>query len=212
MCGVYCEEDDDRVCAACKSEKKNHYCPECAAKWADEAFAAVRMVKADEIDRLTRENADLRARLADAEKVIADYTATIREHMAAEKAAKATNGEPMAWAVFLPKGEMYDYAVFPHSEDAKQHAESLDADEEEGPEPRGVIPLYADVSGAIAAAEKARDEQADAVRVLAAEVYAAWEWNDAFPWNRPDTWDHATAEAVRNNPTAAAAVKEAVNG
>ncbi len=58
-------------------------------------------------------------------------------------------------------------------------------------------------------AEKARDEQAEAVRVLAAEVDAAWEWNDAFPWNRPDTWDHATAEAVRNNPTAAAAVKEA---
>lgn len=108
------------------------------------------------IDRLTRENADLRARLEKAELVIADYTATIREHMAAEKAAKATNGEPMAWAVFLPKGEIYDYAVFPHSEDAKQHAELLDADEEEGTEPRGVMPLYADVSGAIAAAEKAR--------------------------------------------------------
>mgnify|MGYP003435645552 CR=1 FL=1 len=92
---------------------------------------------------LARENADLRAKLANAEQVIADYTATIREYMAAEKAAKATRGEPMAWMVFLPKGEEYDYAVFPHVEDAKQHAELLDADEEEGAEPRGVIPLYA---------------------------------------------------------------------
>lgn len=115
------------------------------------------------IDDLTRENADLRARLAEAEKVIADYTATIREHMDAEKAAKATNGEPMAWAVFCPEGDEYDYAVFPTREDARLHAELLDADEEEGTEPRGVIPLYADPSGAIAAAEKARDEQAEAV-------------------------------------------------
>ena len=175
--------------------------------------------------------ADLRARLADAEKVIADYTATIREHMAAEKAAKATNGEPMAWAVFLPKGEMYDYAVFPHSEDAKQHAESLDADEEEGPEPRGVIPLYADVSGAIAAAEKARDEQAvgcffcrdcDAVRceqaVLAPLRHIAEQAGKRNWWNVMCTileLHRAAIQAMNrdiNNPTAAAAVKEAGNG
>ena len=85
VCGVYCEEDDDRVCAACKSEKKNHYCPECAAKWADEAFAAVRMVKADEIDRLTRENADLRAKLADAEKARGEQAEALRQAVASCK-------------------------------------------------------------------------------------------------------------------------------
>jgi len=108
--------------------------------------------------RMEKENAELRARLANAEQVIADYAATIREYMAAEKAAKATHGEPMAWMVFLPKGDEYDYAVFGHVEDAKQHAELLDADEDEGTEPRGVIPLYADPSGAIAAAERERDD------------------------------------------------------
>mgnify|MGYP002132221956 FL=1 len=219
MCGVYCEEDDDRVCAACKAEKKNHYCPECAAKWADEAFAAVRMVKADEIDRLTRENADLRARLANAEKVIADYTATIREYMAREKAATATHGQPMAWAVFLPKGEEYDYAVFGHVEDAKQQAEILDADEEEGAEPRGVMPLYADPGNAIASAEKACDEQAEAVRVLAAECEMSRvcvEPDPIYGWDEPrHLADHymdwrelgKMREQTDANPIAAAAVE-----
>lgn len=96
VCGAYCEEDDDRVCAACKAEKKNHHCPECAAKWADEAFAAVRRVKADEIDCLTRENADLRAKLEEAVILAGDAAseaAQAKRMLAATEKAHDTQAE-----------------------------------------------------------------------------------------------------------------------
>ena len=89
-------------------------------------------------------HSDHAAELARVEAVVSDYAEQIREYQSRAKAAEATHGAPMAWAVFLPKGEEYDYAVFPHVEAAKQHAEILDADEEEGTEPRGVMPLDGD--------------------------------------------------------------------
>lgn len=175
VCGVYCEEDDDRVCAACKAEKKNHYCPECAAKWADEAFAAVRMVKADEINRLTRENADLRARLAavtkDRDNELADNTG-------------------LALKIAAVSEELDNFKAIASRETSRR----LEA-------------------------EKARDEQAEAVGVLAKEL--RW-WADCADELHTCHVDNLPCEAcenirrlnaatreTQNNAVAAAAVKEA---
>jgi hypothetical protein len=48
----------------------------------------------------------------------------------------------------------------------------------------------------------------EAVRVLAAEVNAAWQWNDSDD-TILKTWPDATSAAVRNHPLASAAVKKA---
>ncbi len=57
----------------------------------------------------------------------------------------------------------------------------------------------------LAAAEKARDEQAEAVRVLAAEVHSWWVAMDVDP----DDEEEGETFNVWHNPIAAAAVKEA---
>ena len=51
----------------------------------------------------------------------------------------------------------------------------------------------------------------EAVRVLGEEISAAWKWDAAGVWERGETWDNATASAVRNNPIALAAVEKGAN-
>ncbi len=66
----------------------------------------------------------------------------------------------------------------------------------------------ADLRARLAAAKKARDEQAEAVRVLAAEVHSWWVAMDVDP----DDEEEGETFNVWHNPTAAAAVKEAGGG
>ncbi len=139
---------------------------------------------------LARENAELRARLAAAERERDDQKAQLKDN---SKTHEKFIDE--LWQAIIVKHSP-DYGDWEYPAQAFRH----------------LVAEVDFVRERLADAEKARDEQAEAKRVLAQEIS---EWRLAHVCSPVSLIDAPIIRARKrtaNNPTAAAAVKEASNG